>query len=499
MEYRERIKSVAIYLRKSRNNEGEETEETLEKHRKRLLEIAKRNKWKYELFQEVGSSVNVNRPEYNEMLNGLNEGLFDAVLSVNLARVTRDDEEAPRFMKILRKEEILFINDNEKIFDLENQDDWKALKFYGFIDSLEYENIKAQLRKGKKDSAKMGRWSNGTPNYGYVYNRLDKTLEIDETKAKGVRLAFQFVIDGKGVDNIAIELNKIGYRTNKGNYFHGHTVRRMVQSEIYKGWIVSNRIKGRNITDGVRPKEEWIIVKDAVKPCIIDEKTWDKANEALNERKQLSPRAKQRKHGLSNLIKCAYCGKAHSVTNRKDRNNAKVLQSCKKKDSLGNACNNRGLNYYVMFEIIISKIAEQKEQIIERLKNYKEDAPLVDTKAEKLKQLDVRINKVKKALKMIQIQLEEEIIGIPEFKERKRQRTEELTQLQNEYNELTDTTEEDEINYMNDYVKRLEVFLNKWNTLEEDALNRGLSSFIDKVVWDYPNGAETPNLEIIWK
>ncbi|MCY8009842.1 hypothetical protein MOJ76_16270 [Bacillus haynesii] len=45
MDLKERIKRVAIYLRKSRNNEGEESEETLAKHRKRLLDIAKKNNW----------------------------------------------------------------------------------------------------------------------------------------------------------------------------------------------------------------------------------------------------------------------------------------------------------------------------------------------------------------------------------------------------------------------------------------------------------------------
>ncbi|UQW98821.1 recombinase family protein [Rummeliibacillus sp. G93] len=224
MEDIERIKNVAIYLRKSRNNEGEETEETLQKHRKRLLDIVKKHKWGYELFQEVKSSMDSNRPEYQKMLKKLHNGYFDAVLSVNLARVTRDDAEAPKFMRFLRENEILFITDGERIYNLDIQEDWQALKFTGFINNWEYENIRAQLRKGKKDSAKLGRWSNGVPNFGYIYNRLTKTLEIDENKAIGVKMAFQLVIDGLGVDNVAIELNNSNFRTNKGNYFHGNSV-----------------------------------------------------------------------------------------------------------------------------------------------------------------------------------------------------------------------------------------------------------------------------------
>ncbi|GIN46218.1 hypothetical protein J25TS1_34240 [Bacillus paralicheniformis] len=67
-----------------------------------------------------------------------------------------------------------------------------SLEFPNFVNNWEDEDIKAQLRKGKKDSVKMGRWSNGTP-YGLVYNRLNRS----------------------------IELNKLCHRTNRGRHFSG--------------------------------------------------------------------------------------------------------------------------------------------------------------------------------------------------------------------------------------------------------------------------------------
>ncbi|MBU2659313.1 recombinase family protein [Bacillus cabrialesii] len=51
------------------------------KHRKRLLDIADKNNWQYEIFQEVGSSMDEMRPEYQRMINKLTDGIFDAVLS----------------------------------------------------------------------------------------------------------------------------------------------------------------------------------------------------------------------------------------------------------------------------------------------------------------------------------------------------------------------------------------------------------------------------------
>ena len=72
--------------------------------------------------------MNENRPEYQKLLSKLSEGIFDAVLSVNLARVTRDDAETPKFMSLLRQEDVVYsftVRYEENIFLSE-----KAHKFW---------------------------------------------------------------------------------------------------------------------------------------------------------------------------------------------------------------------------------------------------------------------------------------------------------------------------------------------------------------------------------
>ncbi|WP_253182409.1 recombinase family protein [Bacillus amyloliquefaciens] len=500
LELKSRIKHVAIYLRKSRNKEGEETEETLAKHRERLIEIVNKNNWSYEIFQEVESSMDENRPQYQRLKSKLSEGFFDGVLSVNLARVTRDDAETPRFMNLLRQEDILFITDSERIYDLEVQEDWQALKFTGFVNNWEYENIKAQLRKGKKDSAKMGRWSNGVPNYGLSYNRLDKTLEIDEEKAEAVRMAFEMVINNIGVDNIAIALNKLGYKTNRNCYFSGHAIYRIIRSEIYKGWIVSNRLKGRNLYDGkLRPKEQWIIRKNAA-PQIVDEKTWLMANEALDRRKLLSPRGKQQKHALSNLIKCGLCGRTHTVSRKRDRNDALAVQACRKKDPLGNKCNNSGIKYDIMMEIIVEHIQEKRKEILVQLQQVNEEEQTDNLKSLKIKKLREQIKKNKKAQEILQLQLEEELISFKEFKDRRNQRIFELDDLEKELAQLSDTTKEDEIKSKKSFLDKLDNFLENWYLIEGADLNQELMSFLNKIIWVAPrNSKEPPKLVFDWR
>lgn len=71
--------------------------------------------------------MNENRPEYQRLITNFLKVYLNAVPSVNLARVTRNDAETPRFMSLLRQEDILFITDSERIYDLEVKENWQAL------------------------------------------------------------------------------------------------------------------------------------------------------------------------------------------------------------------------------------------------------------------------------------------------------------------------------------------------------------------------------------
>lgn len=73
-----------------------------------------------------------------------------------------------------------------------------------------------------------------------------------------------------------------------------------------------------------------------------------------------------------------------------------------------------------MMDLIINRIKIRREEIIAELQNLKEVGKPFDSKAIKIQMIEERIRIVQKALKMLQIQLEEDLIDLKEFKERKR-------------------------------------------------------------------------------
>ncbi|MED1818097.1 hypothetical protein ACP8H6_20730 [Bacillus subtilis] len=86
-----------------------------------------------------------------------------------------------------------------------------------------------------------------------------------------------------------------------------------------------------------------------------------------------------------------------------------------------------------MMDLIITRIKIRREEIIAELK--KEESQPFDSKAIKIQLIEERMKKVEKALKMLQIQLEEDLISLEEFKERKKIRSRELDKLQLELQE----------------------------------------------------------------
>lgn len=87
------VKDVAIYLRKSREDE-ELKEETLARHEKMLLDYCKRNKLNIvKTYKEVVSGESIaNRPEMQKLLDDVASGLYNGVVCVEIERLSRGNQ-----------------------------------------------------------------------------------------------------------------------------------------------------------------------------------------------------------------------------------------------------------------------------------------------------------------------------------------------------------------------------------------------------------------------
>lgn len=487
----ENIKHVAVYLRLSRDEENLGIEQVLANHRQTLISLCNENTWSYEIFEEVASSSTIiNREKMVRLLDQIQQGYFDAVVVMDIDRLSRNEFDASDIKRILFQTETYIVTPY-RMYDLTKDDDSLLLGITNLIASGEYKQILKRMRRGKEYAQKQGNWTNGIAPLGYTKNTKTKKLVPNE-RAEDIRFIFSQIIKTTTIPDLIRQLDGMGLKTREGKPFHYNSILRIIKNEVYKGTIISNRTIGKH-SSNIRPKNEWIIVHNA-HPAIIEEKTWELANKVVNEYSFKAPRSKNRIYPTSNLIYCANCGKLQGC-NYHPHIDKYYIKHCK--------CGNRSFYYNTVLAMIKEEVLRHKEIVIRKLELLKENKQEDKTEYKKGK-LVSQLNKSKKALDNLNILFEEEEIDIVAYRERKAKRLEEIKLIEEELWALEKEDKSTKIETLKEQIKAYERLMGKWDFLDGEGLtdenvNRFLHSIIMGVLWTYKKGTDSPFIDIIYK
>ena len=310
---------AAEYLRKSRMEEGLDTEEVLAKHRQALSQYAAANDIHIiETYYEVKSGESLYaRPEMLRLLEDVEAGKYDAVLVMDLDRLSRGRmKDQGIILDAFRDSDTLIITP-DKTYDLSDEIDDELAEFKTFMSRREYKIINKRLRRGLHQSIKNGCYVANAP-YGYERVTIDRkpTLEIFEPEAQFVKMIFQLYLQGYGCVSIARHINALGARPHRSNEFNRSSIAKILNNPVYTGKIVWDQKKHiRKGTKGnakhitiYQPKEKWTIV-DGLHPAIIDQDTFDTAQAIMAGRYHPSQNDGTVRSSLAGLVKCARCGR----------------------------------------------------------------------------------------------------------------------------------------------------------------------------------------------
>jgi len=128
-------KEAAVYLRKSRAEEGMDTEEILAKHQKDLRGFAEKNNIHIvETYQEVVSGESLYaRPQMLRLLQDVEEGLYDCVLCMDLDRLSRGRMKDQGIILDAFRDSGTLIVTLEKTYDLSDELDDEIAEMKTFI------------------------------------------------------------------------------------------------------------------------------------------------------------------------------------------------------------------------------------------------------------------------------------------------------------------------------------------------------------------------------
>lgn len=310
--------TAAVYLRKSRMEEGMDTDEVLRRHRQGLDECAQRHGLDIVgYYPEVVSGESLYaRPQMLRLLEDVEAGQFDAVLCMDLDRLSRGRMKDQGIILDAFKDSGTRIVTPDKVYDLSDEIDDELAEFKTFMSRREYKIINKRLRRGLQRSIQDGCYVANAP-YGYKKVTIDRrpTLEIYEPEAKFVRMMFDMYMNGYGCTTIAEQLNAMGARPHRSASFSRSSVAHILRNPTFIGKIVwdqkshikkNTRGNQKHITI-YNPREKWTIT-DGLHPPIIKKEVYDKVQDIMAGRYHPSHNDGTVKSPLAGLVKCANCG-----------------------------------------------------------------------------------------------------------------------------------------------------------------------------------------------
>lgn len=456
-----RKKIMAIYTRVS-TIEQAESGYSIDEQERLLLEYCSKNDIEvYKCYSDRGISGKdiKHRPALKELLQDAEEGKVTDVICWKINRLSRKLSDVLKIVDIFEKNNVTFKSYSEP-FATDTPAGKMQFQMMALIGEFERGTIAQNVKMGMCARAREGKWC-GNKVLGYdvvpIENSQNKKrnetkLVINKLEAEVVRFIFNDYAAGKGYKSITTNLNKLGYKTKKGNNFSVGSIKDILTNPVYIGKIRYNLRQNwsekRRKNINANP-----IVVDGLHDSIIDIKLWDKVQAILQSKKGKPARIYDGEYPLTGVLKCPKCGAGMVImrtTNKLADGSKKRIAyyACGAWKNKGTAvCNSNTIRVDKANEYVFSKISEllTNEKMIKAIvaNVNKERANKINPAKKEVEKIDKELEKLDKKKKKIFEAYEDEIITKEEFLTRKEELNNRVKSLEEQKAPLIVTLSDD--------------------------------------------------------
>ena len=422
-----KLTKYGMYLRLSRDDDSKTESESIKNQKIFLTEyIAKHSNWfLVDIYTDDGyTGTNFNRPDFIRLINDVNAGKIDLVITKDLSRLGRDYIQVGYYTENYfptRNIRYIAVNDGVDTFSKTNNNDIGP--FLAVVNDMYAKDISRKVRTVKKTKAEKGKFIGAFAPYGYKKQPNDTSkLIVDEEAAEVVKYIFSEYINGNGLAYIAHRLNerKIDcpsvYKQRNSKYhckaianLWGHnTIRFILKNKVYTGDLIQH--KGEMISYKIKkyrllPESQYLIKKNA-HDAIIDKKTFELAQDILKRKAHNVNRKKNKEHLLAGLLYCPMCHKRYTYQKQSGLKNDMVV-ICSTYNRYGkNYCTRRAIRESVLNKFVVEDLRKNLNEKIDKEKLINSiDKSNINIEKKKIeKKIDEnkkRINKINKILKTV--------------------------------------------------------------------------------------------------
>ena len=326
------------------------------------------------------------RDEFNKMLRLCYKGKIDMIIVKSISRFARNTLDVIKITRKLREINVDVYFEEQGIHSIDPASEF-YITIYGSIAQSESENISANVKWGKAQSAKQGNVPFQCKRFlGYTKN-TDGEIEIVPDEAEIIREIYERYLSGESLYGIKCYLEAKEMPTPAGcSVWRQETIRSILSNEKYKGDAIINKTyvsdcisKRVKVNNGERNK--YYIENNH--PAIIDAGTFARVQEEI-ARRSGKPKVKQKgtkteqsryssKYALSELLICGECRTPYRRCTWTAKGKRKVVWRCINRLDYGKKyCHHSpSIEESLLQDAVMRAIMQTAKQNIEVLKTLK--------------------------------------------------------------------------------------------------------------------------------
>lgn len=288
----------------------------------------------------TGTSV-WKRDGFNKLIRKCKRGQVDMIITKSIARFARNTLDCIKYTRMLKAIDVDVYFEEQNLHSTQPGAEF-YISIYGSVAQAESENISANVKWGKEQSAKAGKAPFFYKKFIGYKKGEDGQPMIDEEQAEIVKFIYDRFLAGDSMQLIAKRLEELKILSPGGKEkWTCSTIQSILTNERYKGDVIINKTyivdclsKKVKVNNGERPK--YYIENNH--PAIIDSATFGRVQEELARRtskmkiKQVGTKTDlgkySSKYALTELLICGECKSHYRRVTWTIRGKKKIVWRC---------------------------------------------------------------------------------------------------------------------------------------------------------------------------
>lgn len=393
--------TAGLYLRLSKDDEQSGESVSIGTQRSILMDYCQQQGYTvYKIYVDDGySGMNFNRPDFQNMLEDIEDGNINMVITKDLSRLGRDYIMTGYYSEIyFQMKGVRYIALADDIDTLKGHNDLAPFK--NILNDMYARDISKKTKHAKHQRAKQGLFIGSQTPYGYIKDPDVKNhLKVDPEAAEVVRTIFTLAEQGLGNIAIATELKaRQIVEPSVYKYLHGDKkfahfpairdhdycnwshamINQLLNNPVYTGVLVSLKTETTDCKTKRRvsvPKEKRIITPNAHE-AIVTQEQFDRIKQVRAEHRCLANM--HRENLFRGKLFCECCGHPLTISRKQLKERVADIYLCMYHYSHPQVCPQTHRVYhdmlypYVLQQVQTFARSMKRRKVNSRIANYAE-------------------------------------------------------------------------------------------------------------------------------